>query len=110
MKFKISNKRFTEFIFKLLNEELKRGRFRNWEYHQGFFDITKDDEYNGAMVVVDEEEIKIYPALYKTMMDALGMNVYQLDDFLTLWATTELPKLMPGKKFFFQDKFVDVIH
>lgn len=109
MKYKLSNERFKKLIFNLLNRELKRGRFRSWEYHQGFFDITKNDEYDGAMVLVDDEEIRIYPALYKTMMEALGMNVYQLDDFLTDWAYTELPKRMPGRKFSYENKYVDIL-
>lgn len=109
MKYKLSNERFRQFIFKLLNKELERGRFRSWEYHQGFFDITKNDEYDGAMVLVDDEEIRIYPALYRTLMIALGMNVYQLDVFLTDWAYTELPKIMPGRKFSYENKYVDIL-
>lgn len=43
-------------------------------------------------------------------MDSLGMDVYQLDDFLTNWATTELPKKMPlGKKYFLSNKYVDIL-
>lgn len=110
MKYKLSNERFKKLVFNLLNKELGRGRFRSWEYHQGFFDITKNDKYDGAMVLVDEEEIRIYPALYQTMMEALGMDVYQLDDFLTAWAYTELPKRMPGKKFSYENKFVDILY
>lgn len=109
MKYKLSNERLKKLIFKLLNKELERGRFRSWEYHQGFFDITKLDSYDGAMVLVDEEEIRIYPALYKTMMEALGMNVYQLDVFLTDWAYTELPKRMPGRKFSYDNKYIDIL-
>jgi hypothetical protein len=43
-------------------------------------------------------------------MEALGMNIYQIEEFLTMWATTELPKKMPlGKKYFLSDKFVEIM-
>jgi hypothetical protein len=110
MKYKISNERFKKFIFKLLNKELERGQFRAWIDSYGYTDLRINDEYDGLMVLVDVEEIKIYPALYKTIMVALGMDVYQLDDFLTAWATTELPKKIPlGKQYFYGDKFVDIL-
>lgn len=111
MKYKISNERLKQLIFKLLNKELEeRGRFHSWVDSYGYSDLRVDDEYGGLMVLVDEEEIKIYPALYRMVMDALGMDVYQLDDFLTYWATTELPKKMPlGKKYFLSNKYVDIL-
>jgi hypothetical protein len=110
MKYKISNERLKQLIFKLLNKELDRGKFRAWIDSYGYTDLGLDDEYGGLMVLVDEEEIKIYPALYRMVMVALGMNVFQMEDFLTNWATTELPKKMPlGKKYFLSDKFVDVL-
>ena len=109
MKYKLSNEKFKKFIFKLINKELERGRFRSWVDSYGYTDLRIDDEYGGLMVLVDEEEIKIYPALYKTMMEALGMDIYQIEDFLHLWATTELPKKMPlGKGYFLSDKSVDI--
>ena len=110
MKYKISNERLKKLIFNLLNKELERGKFHAWLDSYGYSDLRKNDEYDGLMVLVDEEEIRIFPALYKTMMEALGMDVYQMEDFLTLWATTELPKKFPtGRKYFFGDKFVDVV-
>jgi len=110
-KYKISNERFKKLIFNLLNKELERGRFRAWVDSYGYADVLKNDEHDGLMVVVNEEEIRLYPALYKMIMEALSMDVYQMDDFLTVWATTELPKKFPlGKRYFFGDKFVDVIH
>jgi hypothetical protein len=110
MKYKISNERFKELVFKLLNYELERGKFRSWIDSYGYMDLRVDDEYDGLMVLVDDEEIKLYPALYKTIMESLGMNIYQIETFLHLWATTELPKKMPlGKQYFLSDKIVDVL-
>jgi hypothetical protein len=111
MKYKISNERFRKFLFNLLNKELEKGKFHSWIESYGYSNIGVDDEYNGLMVVADDEEIKIYPALYKTIMTYLGMDRYQIEDFLTMWATMELPKKVPlGKKYFTSDKFVDVIY
>ena len=111
MKYKISNERFKKFLFNLLDKELEKGRYYSWVGSYGYSNIGVDDEYDGLMVLVDDEDIKIYPALYKEIMTHLGMNVYQIEDFLTMWATTELPKKFPlGKKYFFGDKFVDVIY
>jgi len=111
MKYKISNERLKKLIFNLLNKELERGKFRAWIDSYGYVDLRKNDENDGLMVLVDDYDIRIFPALYKTMMQALGMDVYQMEDFLTLWATTELPKKFPlGRNYFFGDKFVDVIH
>lgn len=111
MKYKISDERFRKFIFKLLNKELEHKKFKVFIDSYAFVDITSDDEYDGCMVIIDDEEIRIYPPLYKRLSDALNMNVYQLEPFLHSWATTELPKLVPlGKSYSMSDKFVDVIH
>ena len=110
MKYKLSNEKFRQLVFKLLNNELEQGRFRAWVDSYGYSNLRVNDEYDGLMVLVDDEEIKIYPALYQNIMEALGMNIYQIEDFLTMWATTELPKKMPlGKKYFLSDKSVEIM-
>ena len=111
MKYKISDERFRKFIFKLLNKELEHKKFRTFIDSYAFVDITADDEHDGLMVLVDDEEIKLYPALHKRLSDALGINIYQLEPFLHSWAVTELPNQMPlGKRFFLSDKYIDVIY
>jgi hypothetical protein len=111
MKYKISNDRLKQLVFNLLNKQLERGKYRSWLDSYGYVDLRKNDENDGLMVLVDDEEIRIFPALYKTIMLALGMNIYQMEDFLTLWATTELPKNFHLDRYrSFSDKFVDVIH
>jgi len=110
MKYKLSNEKFRQLVFKLLNNELEQGRFRAWVDSYGYSNLRVNDEYDGLMVIVDDEEIKIYPALYQNIMEALGMNIYQIEEFLHMWSTTELPKKMPlGKKYFLSDKFVDIM-
>lgn len=55
MKYKISNERLKQLIFKLLNKELEeRGRFHSWVDSYAYTDLRVDDEYGGLMVLVDE--------------------------------------------------------
>ena len=110
MKYKLSNEKFRQLVFKLLNNELEQGRFGAWVGSYGYSNLRVNDEYDGLMVLVDDEDIRIYPALYQNIMEALGMNIYQIEEFLHMWATTELPKKMPlGKKYFLSDKFVEIM-
>jgi len=110
MKYKLTNEKFRQLVFKLLNNELEQGRFGAWVGSYGYSNLRVNDEYDGLMVLVDDEDIRIYPALYQNIMEALGMNIYQIEEFLHMWATTELPKKMPlGKKYFLSDKFVDIM-
>jgi len=111
MKYKISDERLRKFIFKLLNKELEHKKFRSFIDSYAFVDITADDEHDGLMVLVDDEEIRLYPALHKRLTDALGMNIYQLEPFLHSWAETELRNKMPlGKSYFLNNKYIDVIY
>ena len=111
MEYKISNEKFKKFIFKLLNKELENKKFRAFIDSYAFVDLTVNDEHDGLMVLVDEEEIKLYPALHKRLSNVLGMNTYQLEPFLHVWATMELPKKMPlGKSYFLSVKYVEIIH
>jgi hypothetical protein len=111
MKYKISNERLTKLIFRLLNKELEHKKFRVFIDSYAFVDLTADDEHDGLMVLVDDEEIKLYPALYKTVMMVLGMDIYQFEPFLHSWASMELRNKMPlGKSYVLTNKYVDVIY
>lgn len=111
MKSNIKNESFVNFVFRMFNEELKKSKFRAYVGGHAFEreNPEADDKFEGLLILVDEDEVKIYPSFYKSIMKIFGLSITEVIILLEKWANTELPKKMVlSKKYFKKNEHKEV--